>query len=55
MTNLNITERRKNEVLILDLDGKIRLGEDCAHLRQTLRLKEEAEEKKILLNIENVY
>jgi anti-sigma B factor antagonist len=54
MTNLNITERRKNTVLILDLDGKIKLGEDCAHLRQTLRLLAENGEKKILLNLANV-
>ena len=54
MTNLNITERRDDDVLILDLEGKIRLGEGCAELRKTLRFLVENGEKKILLNLANV-
>lgn len=54
MSNLSITERRENSVLILDLDGKIKLGEDCANFRKALRFLMEHGDKKILLNLEKV-
>lgn len=54
MSNLNITERHQDTVLILDLEGKIKLGEECSNLRQTLRSLVENGEKKILLNLEKV-
>ena len=54
MANLNIKERRNNDVLILDLEGKIRLGEDCSDLRKALRSLVENGEKKILLNLADV-
>jgi anti-sigma B factor antagonist len=54
MTNLKITERRNDQVTILDLEGNIRLGEGAADLRQYLRLLVEKGEKKILLNMAGV-
>lgn len=54
MTNLNIAERRNNDIIILDLDGKIKLGEGCAELHKALRLLIEKGEKKVLLNLEKV-
>lgn len=54
MNNLNITERRSDSVVILDLEGKIRLGTGNLELHQALRLLVERGEKKILLNLANV-
>jgi len=51
MTNLNITERQNDSITILDLEGKIRLGEGSAELHEALRLLAERNEKKILLNL----
>ncbi|HEX8370747.1 MAG TPA: STAS domain-containing protein [Pyrinomonadaceae bacterium] len=54
MTNLSITERRNGDIIILDLDGKIKLGDGCAELHKALRLLLERGEKKALLNLEKV-
>lgn len=54
MTNLNITERRSRDIIILDLDGKIKLGEGCGELHKALRLSIEKGEKRVLLNLEKV-
>lgn len=54
MKNLNITERRNGLITILDLDGKIQLGEDSAELHKELRFLVEKGEKKILLNLAKV-
>lgn len=54
MTNLKITERKSGSIIILDLDGKIRLGDGSAELHEELRLLVNREEKKILLNMANV-
>jgi anti-sigma B factor antagonist len=54
MNNLNITERRHDDITILDLDGKIKLGEGCAELHKALRQLIEKGDKKLLLNLEKV-
>ena len=54
MTNLDITERRNDIVIILDLQGKIRLGEGSAVLHEALRRVAERGEKQVLLNLANV-
>jgi anti-sigma B factor antagonist len=54
MSNLNITERRSDSVVILDLQGKIKLGEGNLELHQVLRNLVEKGEKKILLNLAEV-
>ena len=54
MTNLNITERRNGFITILDLQGKIRLGEGSAELHEALRGLAERGETKILLNLADV-
>src|SRR6185369_14715880 len=54
MTNLNITERHHDLITILDLEGKIRLGEGSAELDEAFRLLVEKGEKKVLLNLANV-
>lgn len=54
MTNLKITERQNGLITILDLDGKIKLGEGSTELHKELGLLVEKGEKKILLNLENV-
>lgn len=54
MTKLNISERRNESITILDLNGKLRLGEGCTELHQALRLLVDKGEKQILLNMANV-
>ena len=54
MTNLSIAERHHDSVVILDLDGKIKLGDGCAELHQALRDLIEKGEKKVLLNLAKV-
>ncbi len=54
MTNLNITERQNGFITILDLDGKIRLGEGCRELHEALRLLVQKGEKRVLLNMAKV-
>ena len=54
MTNFNITERRNDLITILDLRGKIRLGEGSVELSEALRRLTETGEKKILLNLADV-
>lgn len=54
MNNLNIAERRSDSVVILDLEGKIRLGQGNLELHESLRRLVETGEKKILLNLANV-
>jgi anti-sigma B factor antagonist len=54
MTNLSITERRSDDLIILDLDGKIKLGEGCAELHKALRFLIETGETRVLLNLEKV-
>lgn len=54
MKNLNITERRNENVVILDLQGNIRLGEGNIELHKTLRSLVEKGERRILLNLAEV-
>ncbi len=54
MTNLNITERKNGAVTILDLKGKIRLGDGSAELHEAHRRLAERGEKQILLNMSAV-
>lgn len=54
MKNLNITERRDGNVIILDLEGNIRLGEGSTEFRQLIRQLVQSEEKNILLNLARV-
>jgi anti-sigma B factor antagonist len=54
MNNLNISERRNQSVMVLDLKGDIRIGEGNIHLHNILRLLVEKGEKKILLNLAGV-
>ncbi|HSK72185.1 MAG TPA: STAS domain-containing protein [Pyrinomonadaceae bacterium] len=55
MNNLSITERRNDSVIVLDLKGNIRLGEGNIELHDKLRLLVERGEKKILLNLADVF
>lgn len=54
MSNLTITRRATEGVVILDLAGKIRLGEGNLDLHRTLRSLVEQNEKKVLLNLADV-
>ena len=54
MTNLNIAERRKDFITILDLQGNIRLGEGSVELHEALRRLVERGEKEVLLNLAGV-
>ncbi len=51
---LKISERRIDDVTILDLDGSIRLGEEESHLRDAVKNLLAAGQTKLLLNLEQV-
>ena len=54
MAELNIRERQAGDVTILDLEGKITIGEGNVSLRSAVRHLAEEGRKKILLNLGGV-
>jgi anti-sigma B factor antagonist len=54
MAELNITERQAGDVTILDLDGKVTIGEGSVALRTTIRRLLGEGKGKILLNLAGV-
>lgn len=54
MAELNITERQAGDVTILDLDGKITIGEGSVALRTAIRRLLGEGKKNILLNLGGV-
>jgi anti-sigma B factor antagonist len=54
MKNLKMAERHSNSVIILDMEGNIRLGQDSREFHDTIRLLTERGEKNVLLNMEKV-
>ena len=54
MAELNIHERQAGDVTILDLEGKITIGEGSVSLRGAIRRLIEEGKKKILLNLAGV-
>ena len=54
MAELSIKERMVGEVTILDMDGKITIGEGSVALRGAIRRLLEESKKKILLNLGGV-
>ncbi len=51
---LKISSREAEGVTILDLDGKIILGEECNQFRERIKQLLAANKKKILLNLGSV-
>ena len=54
MAELNIRERQAGDVTILDMDGKITIGEGSVAVRSAVRRLLEEGKKKILLNLAGV-
>ena len=54
MAELSIKERQAGDVTVLDLDGKITIGEGSVALRSAVRRLVEENKKKILLNLAGV-
>src|SRR5687767_5009931 len=54
MAELNISERQVGGVTVLDMDGKITIGEGSVALRTGIRRLLEEGKKKILLNLAKV-
>jgi anti-sigma B factor antagonist len=54
MAELNISERQAGDVTILDMDGKVTIGEGSVALRSTIRRLLGEKKKKILLNLSGV-
>ena len=52
--SLKINVRESGDVLILDLNGRITLGEEAASLRDTLKEQIDSGRKNILLNLAEV-
>jgi len=54
MAELNISERQAGDITILDMDGKVTLGEGSVALRTTIRRLLGEGKKKIILNLAGV-
>lgn len=54
MAQLEIQERQAGDVTILDMDGKITIGEGSTALRGAIRRLTQEGKKKLLLNLERV-
>ncbi len=54
MSDLNISERQAGDVTILDLNGKVTIGEGSVALRGAIRRLLGEGKNKILLNLESV-
>jgi len=54
MAELNIKERQAGDITILDMDGKVTIGEGSVALRSAIRRLLEEGKKKILLNLGGV-
>ena len=54
MSDINITERQAGDVTVLDLDGKVTIGEGSVALRTAIRRLLGEGKNKILLNLANV-
>jgi anti-sigma B factor antagonist len=54
MAQLNINERQAGDVTILDLSGKITIGEGSVQLREAVRRLLDDGKKKVLLNLGDV-
>ena len=54
MAELNISERQVGDITVLDMDGKITIGEGSVALRTAVRRLLEEGKKKILLNLAKV-
>src|SRR2546423_7321449 len=54
MAELNMKERQSGDVTVLDMDGKITIGEGSVALRSAVRRLLEEGKKKILLNLAGV-
>ncbi|MBX7172781.1 MAG: STAS domain-containing protein [Pyrinomonadaceae bacterium] len=54
MAELNISERQAGDITILDMDGKVTIGEGSVALRNTIRRLLGEGKKKILLNLAGV-
>jgi anti-sigma B factor antagonist len=54
MAQLSVKERQSGDVTVLDLSGKITIGEGSVQLRETVRKLLDDGKKKILLNLGDV-
>ena len=54
MAELNISERQAGDVTILDMSGKVTIGEGSVALRNTIRRLLGEGKKRILLNLADV-
>jgi anti-sigma B factor antagonist len=54
MAELNINERQAGDVTVLDMSGKITIGEGSVALRSAIRRLLEEGKKRILLNLAGV-
>ena len=54
MAELNINERQAGDVTVLDMSGKITIGEGSVSLRTAIRRLLEEGKKRILLNLASI-
>lgn len=51
---MNIATREVNHVIVVDLNGRITLGDETGRLRDTIRQLISADKKKIVLNLSRI-
>jgi anti-sigma B factor antagonist len=54
VNDLNIRERRSGDVTVLDMNGRMRIGDDAIALRNSIRVLVKEGKTKILLNLAGV-
>ncbi|HMF57863.1 MAG TPA: STAS domain-containing protein [Pyrinomonadaceae bacterium] len=54
MNNLNIKDRQIGDVIVLDIDGNLRMGEGSVVLHNAIRRLAEGGQNQILLNLAHV-
>jgi len=54
MAELNMKERQAGDVTVLDMDGKVTIGDGSVALRSAIRRLLEEGKKKVLLNLAGV-
>src|SRR5262245_21521973 len=51
---LQINQREKEEIVILDVDGRLVVGEECSQIRERIQALAAAGRNRVILNLQEV-
>ena len=51
---LQINQREKEEIVILDMDGRLVVGEECSQIRERIQALAAAARNRVILNLQDV-